>query len=143
MVDNELSETESEKKEDVIASVYLVGGTLKSQRKKLNMTQDEVASKLNLDVSYIAAIEEDDFSKISSMSYVNGYIRSYARLLKIPEQQIVEMCQQKDDKESNLLPNYMDKRQTLSDSSRQSINWVMLLIIVAALLLASWWFIRQ
>ncbi len=136
MVDNE--ETEN-----VDASVCRVGGTLKSKRKELNMTQDEVASKLNLDVSYIVAIEDDDFSKISSMSYVNGYIRSYARLLKIPEQQIIEMCQQKDDKESNLLPNYMDQRQPLSDSSRQNIHWLILLIIVTGLLLASWWFIRQ
>ncbi len=143
MINNKLSESESEQTENVGASVCLVGGTLKSQRKKLSMTQDEVASKLNLDVSYIAAIEADDFSKISSMSYVNGYIRSYARLLKIPEQQILEMCQQKTDKESNLVPNYMDQRQLLTDSSRQNINWFMLFIILIGLLTASWWFIRQ
>ncbi len=142
MTDNELSESESEN-ENVSVSNCLVGGTLKSQRKKLNMTQDEVASKLNLDVSYIAAIEEDDFSQITSMSYVNGYIRSYARLLKIPEQQILEMCQQKDDKESNLVPNYMDQRKLLLESSRQNISWIMLFIIVTGLLVASWWFIRQ
>ncbi len=143
MMDNEITESEKEKTEKESVPACLVGGTLKSQRTKLNMTQDEVASKLNLDVSYIAAIEEDDFSQISSMSYVNGYIRSYARLLNIPEQQIVEMCQQKNDKESNLVPNYMDKKNPLLESPRQNINWVVLFILVAALLLAGWWFISQ
>ncbi len=140
MMDNEITKSEIENES---MSVCLVGGTLKSQRTKLNMTQDEVASKLNLDVSYIAAIEEDDFSQISSMSYVNGYIRSYARLLNIPEQQIMEMCQQKNDKESNLVPNYMDKKNPLLDSPRKNINWVVLFILVAALLLAGWWFTSQ
>lgn len=143
MIENESTEIELEKAEDVGILNYAVGGILKSQRKKLNMTQNEVASKLNLDVSYIAAIEEDDFSQITSMSYVNGYIRSYARLLKIPEQQIMEMCQQKSDKESNLVPNYMDQRQPLSESSRQNISWAMLFIVATALLVTSWWFISK
>jgi len=142
MDENESHESELGKKENVSTPSFAVGGILKSQRSKLNMTQAEVASKLNLDVSYITAIEEDDFSQITSVSYVNGYIRSYARLLKIPEQQILEMCQQKNDKESKLVPNYMDQRKPFTDSSRQGTNWILLLIVVTSLLLASWWFVR-
>ncbi len=142
MVENEPTEIELDKVEDTTTLNYAVGGILKSQRKTLNMTQREVASKLNLDVSYIAAIEEDDFSQITSMSYVNGYIRSYARLLKIPEQQILEMCQQKSDKES-LVPDYMDQRQPLSESSRQNLSWAMLFIVITGLLVTGWWFISK
>ncbi len=143
MKDNEISGDETGQTEDKSSPTYEAGRILKQQREESNMTQEEVASKLNLDVSYIIAIEEDDFSEITCISYVNGYIRSYARLLKIPELQVSQMCYQQDDSQSELVPNYMGQGQKLSESSRQGISWAILFIVVMGLLLASWWFIRQ
>jgi len=143
MIEKKEIESDVVEQKDPPTAISAVGQELKSLREKENMKQEEVAAKLNLDITYIVAIEEDDYSKITSMSYVNGYIRSYARLLKIPEHKILEMCQQKSDKESNLVPNYMDQRTLMSDSSRQNISWVLLFFIVMGLLVAGWWFTRQ
>lgn len=126
---------------DCIESTHF-GLKLKNQRELLNMTQAEAASKLNLDVSYIDAIEIEDFTKMSSTSYVYGYIRSYAKLLKLPEQEILDMYKQISD-EHQLLPDYLGDKTSLSSSSTPNKFWSFLIVIIVSLLLVTWWFIRQ
>ena len=119
------------------------GLKLKNQRELLNMTQADAASKLNLDVSYIDAIEKEDFTEMSSTSYVYGYIRSYAKLLKFPEQEILDMYKQGISDEHQLLPDYMGNKMSYINSSTSSKYWGLSIVIIVCLLFVTWWFIRQ
>jgi len=139
---NEEQETE-DGSDSLSSDGSLTGIKLRNQREKLNMKIDEVASNLNLDVSYIQAIETNDFSNISSTSYVYGYIRSYAKLLKLPEQEILDSYQYDKSETSKLLPDYMGNRKTYSDASSSNATWALLFAIVTGVLFLGWWFIQQ
>lgn len=119
------------------------GSVLIKQRESLNMTQADAASKLNLDVSYIIAIEEEDFSNISSKSYIFGYIRSYSKLLKLPEQEILDMYKHGDSNEHRLLPDYMEQKSIYTNPTTQGRAWGLMFVFVIGLMAATWWFISQ
>lgn len=120
----------------------LAGIRLKAQREELKMTAQEVASNLNLDVSYIVAIEANDYSEISSTSYVYGYIRSYAKLLKLPEQEILDLYMHDKTETAQLLPDYMGQKKIFTETQSKKSVLSMSFIIVISLLAITWWFIR-
>lgn len=65
-----------------------LGQRLKAEREKQGWPLDEVATQLKMTVSKLRDIEADDFAKISAPTYVIGYIRTYARWLNLPSEQV-------------------------------------------------------
>lgn len=65
------------------------GEQLREAREKRDLGIDKVASGLNLDARIIRALESDDSSSLPAPIFVQGYLRSYARLLGLPEDDIV------------------------------------------------------
>lgn len=63
---------------------YSFGQRLASARRALNLTQEQVAADLRLNVRLIKALEEENYSVLPTQMYIAGYLRNYARLLKIP-----------------------------------------------------------
>lgn len=59
-------------------------------REALGITQEQAADSLNLSVGAIKAIENDDADSLPDIVYVNGYIRSYAKLLGIASQPLID-----------------------------------------------------
>lgn len=71
------------------------GKQLKSAREALNLSLQEVASRLNLSTRFISALEEEDLKQCGlPLTYLRGYLRSYSRLLNIPEVQISKVLEQ-------------------------------------------------
>lgn len=68
----------------------LPGRRLREQREQNQLSREEVGHHLRLDVQLIKALEEDDYARLPSAAYICGYLRSYARLLKLPEDEIVK-----------------------------------------------------
>lgn len=75
--------------EVAVPEVSLPGVRLRETREAGRMSREEVAQHLHLDVQIITALEQDNYNKLPSPMYVCGYLRSYARLLKLPEMEIV------------------------------------------------------
>ena len=121
---------------------HCAGGILKKHREDLKMTQQEVASKLNLNIEYIAAIELGEYSKISSGSYVYGYIRSYAKLLNLTEQEIESLCESESGREASIVPDYMERKIAFSDESFVTKSWFLFFVVITMLLFVTWWFVR-
>ena len=59
-------------------------------REALSITQAETADVLNLSVSVIKALESNDDSVLPERVYVNGYIRSYAKLLGLAAEPLIQ-----------------------------------------------------
>jgi cytoskeleton protein RodZ len=66
-----------------------IGQMLNQAREARGLTLQQVASQLNLAVALIEKLEQDQFNGDMQETYVRGYIRAYAKLLKIPEKQLV------------------------------------------------------
>jgi cytoskeleton protein RodZ len=59
------------------------GAQLAARRQELNWSVDQVASQLNLAPRQIQALEADNYAALPGMAIVRGFIRAYAKLLRI------------------------------------------------------------
>lgn len=59
------------------------GAQLAAQRKQRGWTIEHVASQLNLAPRQVQAIENDDYKALPPMAVVRGFVRAYAKLLKV------------------------------------------------------------
>ncbi|RLB07285.1 MAG: hypothetical protein DRG27_06625, partial [Deltaproteobacteria bacterium] len=77
-----MSEKQDTKKE-VNKSNLSIGKFLKEQREKAGLTQQQVSEALKLRPSIIDAIEKEQWDKLPHITFAKGFIRSYAKLLKV------------------------------------------------------------
>tara|TARA_X000001036_G_scaffold117543_1_gene111005 strand:+ start:1768 stop:2634 length:867 start_codon:yes stop_codon:yes gene_type:complete len=68
-----------------------VGKILSSARKKKRLRYKKISSELNIEESYLIALEEEKFDSIpGGETYIKGYLRSYAKKLDLNPNLIVE-----------------------------------------------------
>ena len=66
-----------------------IGARLAAARKACALDIRVVANELNLDVRIIEALENDDSAALPAAIFVKGYLRNYARLVDLPEDEVV------------------------------------------------------
>ncbi len=66
------------------------GGALRSTREKLGLTTQEIASRLRLSYKQIEALEADNFAVLPEATIVKGFIRNYAKQLKIDAEPLLD-----------------------------------------------------
>lgn len=59
------------------------GACLKSARERAGLSLDQVAQALKLAPRQVKALEEEDFAQLPGRTFVRGFVRNYARLLKL------------------------------------------------------------
>lgn len=78
---------------EAVESEYLAdvspGERLKNARQALGLTVAEVAAHLKLNEKKIEALERGDAESVAAPVFVAGYLRSYARLLELSEEQVL------------------------------------------------------
>lgn len=67
------------------------GALLKQVRESKNLTREAVANQLNLLLSQVVALEENDFARFPGETFVRGHLRSYARLLHIDTNELLKL----------------------------------------------------
>ena len=65
------------------------GELLGECRMEMGLTVEEVAVSLKLDADVIEELEAGDYSRLAGPTYDKGYMRSYARLLHLDEDDLV------------------------------------------------------
>lgn len=68
------------------------GKAFREAREARGYTVDEVAARLKLPARYIQALEDDDFAGLPEPTFVRGYVRAYARLLRLDEEAMLASC---------------------------------------------------
>ncbi len=81
-------ETENAPEQGVGAAAS-IGAQLAAARKALKLDVDKVARELKLNVAVIEALENDAAAALPAPIFVKGYLRSYARLVGLPEDALV------------------------------------------------------
>ncbi|MDH3370200.1 MAG: helix-turn-helix domain-containing protein, partial [Gammaproteobacteria bacterium] len=66
------------------------GRLLRQARLDLRLAPEDVAQILHLSSKQITALEADDYQHLPGPTYVRGYIRSYAQLLGLEPEKMVE-----------------------------------------------------
>lgn len=117
------------------------GRLLRNAREQLGWTREQVASRIHLRLTLIAEIESDSYNKHTSHTFIRGYLRTYAKLVGIPEQTILAAY----DRLGLTPPDNIDmqsfsrrSRQQANDSRLKVVTWLVILVLVA-LSIAWWW----
>ena len=66
------------------------GKMLSSTRLSWDLSIEEVAENLNLSVDTVEALERDDYERLPGYTFVKGYIRSYANLLRLDPDEVLD-----------------------------------------------------
>lgn len=67
----------------IAAPPLSVGAALREARTRLGLGVVDVANRLKFAPRQIEALEEDNFARLPEMTFVRGFVRSYARLLQL------------------------------------------------------------
>ncbi|TCC14256.1 cytoskeleton protein RodZ [Kosakonia quasisacchari] len=118
------------------------GVRLRNAREQLGLSQQAVAERLCLKVSTVRDIEEDRSPADLASTFVRGYIRSYARLVHIPEEELLPILE----KQAPVRAAKVAPMQTfaLGKPRKKRSGWMMsfitwLVFLVAIGLTGAWW----
>jgi cytoskeleton protein RodZ len=86
----DLSPMEPVSKSNTITQAAKCGAVLSATREEQNLTIQEIATRLRLSVKQIEALEADHFTALPEPTIVRGFIRNYAKQLKIEAEPLLE-----------------------------------------------------
>ena len=117
------------------------GVMLREARFARDLSEADVANKLNLSRSMIQAIENDDYEKLPGSTFIRGYLRSYARLVDMSGDDIVAAYNLTCEEEEHLpvmAPVTKVRKQVRAGD--KSVRWATYLIVaVLVALVIMWW----
>ncbi|WP_428943767.1 cytoskeleton protein RodZ [Pantoea sp. FN060301] len=123
------------------SAVNSTGERLRSAREQMGLTQQNVAERLCLKLSTVRDIEEDKSPADLASTFLRGYIRSYARLVHVPEEELLPMmAKQAPVRAAKVEPmqSYsLGKRRKKRDGWLMSFTWLVLFVVVG--LTGAWW----
>ena len=119
------------------------GERLQAARIEQGLTLDDVADRMHLSLSIVKAIEDNNFEEITAPIFVKGYLRAYARIVSLNEDEMIlqylDFYSEEDppiSSTSNILPEL-----SIGDAR---IKWTTyLVILVLGVLLVAWWWNRE
>ena len=115
------------------------GKLLQIAREEKNLRPEDVAYEIRLTPSQVLALEENDYTRMPEETYVRGYLRNYAKLVGVPENDILMAF-------ARLTRKSEKKPQQVSPSgdndihkSGNGIRLLAIFIIVAVVALSAVW----
>lgn len=117
------------------------GQLLRQAREKVGLTQQTVADRLCLKLSTVREIETDSVSSDIAPTFLRGYMRSYAKLVGVPEKDILGFIDQqapvKQIKMTTTQNYSLGKRHKKREGWLMKLTWVILIVMVA--FVGVWW----
>jgi cytoskeleton protein RodZ len=115
-------------------SASSAGERLKQAREQAGLSVEKIGKDLYLDTRIIQAIETNRFNELGAPVYAKGYIRKYARLVGLPEEDVLDQYQKSP--HAAPLPVLIPVALGSIPESRQPlphwVRWLVLVIIVVA-----------
>lgn len=122
------------------SEVQKPGEYIRARRETAGMSQVQVSEALHLTVHYIKSLENDDYRKLPGLTFVKGYFRAYARLLKLDESEVLA-CYDQYVSSCGLRDPAHETSLGVARRSDQSVLWALVTgVLLAVGLGAGWWF---
>jgi len=115
------------------------GAMLRAARGKRGLSRKEVAVKLRLDLGVISALEDDNYDELPEPIFVSGYLRSYAKLLDIPEDSVMDSYRPLGFEPPPVVPAVRGKPQARSSDRMVRTITFLVVVLFIGLSLVWWW----
>ena len=124
------------------APALSAGQSLRQAREQQNLTTAQVAQQLNLSKSLIDDLESDQVDAKLSSTFVRGYLRSYAKLLKLSGPEVIE-AYNKNSKGLHQIPSLTRSfsQRTAKEATESRFMWVtyFVIFVFVVLLVVGFW----
>jgi cytoskeleton protein RodZ len=129
-----------------------VGDTLRRTRLKRNLQLEEISNELKISTRILQAIENDQYDKLPGGVFAKSFVRQYARLLGLDEEEIAGRMQQamgpgeeiqqvpERQKPGGVAPIQVpkvDEWETVGDKRFRWSGWLSAAVLVAVMLVCS------
>jgi cytoskeleton protein RodZ len=129
-----------------------VGDTLRRTRLKRNLQLEEISNELKISTRILQAIENDEYDKLPGGVFAKSFVRQYARLLGLDEEEIALRMQQamgpseetqqfvERPKPGGVAPIQVpkvDEWETVGDKRFRWSGWLSAVVLVAVMLVCS------
>ena len=131
----------------VAGSPQGIGARLSAAREARGLSVEDVADHTKISERHLASIETDDFEALPGRTYIVGFVRSYARMVGLDEDEAVETVRSQMNLASPAPPRRTLERMEPGDPARvpsAKLAWgigaLMVILLVAGFLLLRDWF---
>jgi len=131
------SSVDQESEIDALLQNTEFGAPLREAREKTGMSTADAAQSLLIPEDIVCAIENSQIEKLPSATFVIGYIRSYARILNISADEVIESYN-KILPVDNQIPSIPFVPVDQKNTGNKTLH-VMIVSIIGVFVLA-WWF---
>lgn len=116
------------------------GKRLKKARESMQLSCTDVARELSLNTDIISKIERNSFTGIAPI-YACGYLKQYARLVKLSESDIIDSYQRLGFSPPGIISDVIKRTQAEISSSDKSVRIMTYVVITGLLVLFGlWWY---
>ena len=120
-----------------------LGTVLRTAREQMGLSIADTAVKLHLRPGIVENLEADDFSNISSSTYVRGYVKNYARMLGV-DNALIEACLARQVPLVTQPAMQSFSRKTTYQARDTKLKWLSFFIVLVLLgLFVLWWMQRS
>lgn len=137
---NDASNTVVDSGGETIRVEQTPGSILRKLREDAGLSYVAVGAALHLTAHYVKALESDEYGKLPGLTFVKGYLRSYARLMKAD----VDAVMVSFEKHIAGLVDAGQRTQQVQRSRRrhdQALRWAIAMSVILVLGIAGgWWF---
>ena len=113
-----------------------IGAQLCEARKQRRFKIEKVAQELHLDADIIRALENDDHGKLPAPIFVQGYLKSYGRLVGLPVDKLIKDYSEQVGEPPPL--SFYRPTERLPAISQQSIRLIRYVIVLLLLAILVW-----
>jgi cytoskeleton protein RodZ len=117
-----------------------LGRRLRRVREAQGLNIEAVAGQLHLDVTRLEALERDDLSSFPAPVFARGYVRGYARLLALPEAELIALYEKQAPPSAPSLHPLQTTRYDKKTVLRTRAAWAIALL--ALLAVAGFWLMQ-
>ncbi|WP_323815456.1 RodZ domain-containing protein [Cellvibrio sp. NN19] len=107
-------------------------------RERANLTQEEVAKELYMTLTKVRSLESDDYRHMGSDTFIRGYLRSYANLVKLDVEELLAAYDRHAQEHGLIEPVVPQKVESANKPLWQFI--VLILVVLLVVWLLSIWF---
>ena len=119
------------------------GERLQAARIEQGLTLDDVATRMHLNANILEAIEDNDFEEITAPIFVKGYLRAYARIVSLDEDDMIDQYIDFYSEEDPPISSISNITSELSVTDLR-IKWTTyILLLIIGVSLAAWWWNKE
>lgn len=109
-----------------------IGERLRQARIRAGLSPSEVGAKLKMPTHAIEALEREDWARIGAPVFIRGQLRSYARLMELPGDAVVESVSTPAPSPAELVPRtFTPRMQRMMEQTARRLVYVVITATIA------------